>query len=70
MRAGHGGQRDGPVASKVFHGVCGRVECVHLWRLDLKTRFHPFPQLPLTDLPLAHLPLSKLTLPHGWVSVV
>lgn len=70
VRAGHGGQRDGPMASKVLHGVCGRVECFHLWRLDLKTGFHSFPQLPLTNLSLTHFPLSQLAFPHGRVSVV
>lgn len=70
MRAGHGGQRDGPMPGKVLHGVCRRVECVHLWRLNLETWFHPFPQLPLANLPLTHLTLPQLALPHGRVGVV
>lgn len=70
MRASHGGQRDGPMPGKVLHGVCGRVECVHLWRLNLKTGFHSFSQLPLTNLPLTHLPLSQLALPYCRVSIV
>lgn len=70
VMAAHVGQRDGPMPGKVLHGVCGRVKCVHLWRLNLKTRFHPFPQLPLTNLPFAHLPFSQLALPHGRVGIV
>lgn len=70
MRAGHRGQRDGPMPGKVLHGVCRRVECVHLWRFNLKTRFHSFSKLPLPNLPLAHLTLSQLAFPHGRVSIV
>lgn len=70
VRASHGGQRDGTMPGKVLHWVCRRVECVHLWRFNLKSRFHPFPQFPLANFPLTHLPLSQLALPHGWVSVI
>lgn len=70
MRAGHGGQSYGPMPGKVLHRVCRRVECVHLWRLDFETGFHPFPKLSLTDFPLAHFPLSQLALSHGRVGVV
>lgn len=70
VRPGHGGQRDGAVPGEVLHGICGRVERVHLRRLHLEAGLHPLPQLPLPDLPLAHLPLPELALPHGRVGVV
>lgn len=70
MGAGHGGQRDGPVPGKVLHGVCGRVECVHFRRLNLKTWLHSFPQLTLTNLSLPHLTLPQLAFPHARVGVI
>lgn len=70
VRAGHGRQGEGPVPGEVLHGIRGRVEGVHFWRLDFEAWLHPLPQLPLADLPLPHFPLSQLPLPHGRVGVV
>lgn len=58
------------MSGEVLHGVCGGVERVHFWGFDFESRFHSFPQLPLTDLSFAHFPLSQLALPHGGVGVV
>lgn len=55
---------------KMLHGVSCWVQCVELWGLHLKARFHPLSQLPFPDFSLPDLPLSQLSFPDGGVHVV